>query len=212
MLDKTIHKILVGMAAGVVIGAVSPIALAGDAPGYVLTTREGEPVTSPYNNCVLAPNQGHTPLEACGDGAKKPETKPETKPEVKKEPTKERIVVRQTLGQDSVNFDFDKSSLKPKGKEVLDSLSNKIKTAGGDVKEVHVNGHTDRHGSDAYNQKLSERRAKTVGNYLQSQGVDNNKIIEKGFGESKMLCTDKTKACDVKNRRVEVDVYVDVVK
>jgi len=117
-----------------------------------------------------------------------------------------------------VLFDFDKAVLKPEGKAAIDAqvvgkLSQVTKL---DV--VLVTGHTDRIGTDAYNQKLSERRADAVRDYLVSKGVDKAKIETIGLGEKQPVvqCDQKNRkdliACLQPNRRVEVEVKGEAVK
>lgn len=67
-----------------------------------------------------------------------------------------------------------------------------------------IEGHTDSDGKDAANQKLSEDRAAAVKNYLIENGVDTSRLTSAGFGESKPIATNKTKAGKAQNRRVEV--------
>ncbi|MCX7946096.1 MAG: OmpA family protein [Hydrogenophilus sp.] len=110
-------------------------------------------------------------------------------------------------------FDFDKAVLRPEGKKKLDELVAQI--ANLNVEVILAVGHTDRIGSDAYNQKLSERRAAAVKKYLVSKGIPANRIYTEGKGE-KMPVTgnkcDKIKerkaliACLQPDRRVEVEV------
>jgi len=72
---------------------------------------------------------------------------------------------------------------------------------------VEVDGHTDSKGTDAYNQKLSERRAHGVYDYLSSHGVPASQISgERGFGESQPIDTNDTAAGRQRNRRVELKV------
>ncbi len=80
-------------------------------------------------------------------------------------------------------FGFDKSKLQEGSKPILDEAAAKLK-ANPEVGLVLVTGHTDRIGSEAYNQKLSERRAKQVKEYLVSQGVDASRLQAVGKGES----------------------------
>ncbi|MSP85847.1 MAG: flagellar motor protein MotB [Methylotenera sp.] len=80
-------------------------------------------------------------------------------------------------------FGFDKAKLQEGSKPILDEAAAKIK-ANADIELVMVTGHTDRLGSDAYNQKLSERRANQVKAYLVSQGVPTNRLQAIGKGES----------------------------
>jgi OOP family OmpA-OmpF porin len=71
--------------------------------------------------------------------------------------------------------------------------------------KVEVDGHTDSKGTDAYNQKLSERRAKGVYDYLIAHGVSDSQITgSKGFGESQPIATNDTAEGRQQNRRVEL--------
>ena len=101
-------------------------------------------------------------------------------------------------------FDFDKSVLKPAAKTSLDNLVGQIKSLALEV--VIATGHTDSVGTDAYNQKLSVRRATAVKNYLVSKGIDANRIQIEGKGESQPVADNKTSAGRAKNRRVQIEV------
>lgn len=106
-------------------------------------------------------------------------------------------------------FGFDKSKLQEVGKAELDAAAAKI-TGNPDIELVLVTGHTDRIGSDAYNQKLSERRANQVKDYLVSQGIDAARLQAVGKGESEPVaaCTGvkgkKAIECLAPNRRVVI--------
>jgi len=117
-------------------------------------------------------------------------------------------------------FDFDKYNLKPEGKaaidtEIISKLSQVQK-----LELVLVTGHTDRIGTQQYNQKLSERRADTVRDYLVSKGVPKDKIETLGMGKTQPLpgevCNQKNMkeliACLAPNRRVEVEVKGEIIK
>ena len=101
-------------------------------------------------------------------------------------------------------FDFDKSVLKPEGKAKLDDLSSKVKNINLEV--IIAVGHTDSVGSDAYNQKLSVRRAEAVKAYLVSKGIDKSRVYTEGKGEKQPVADNKTAAGRAKNRRVEIEV------
>jgi OOP family OmpA-OmpF porin len=101
-------------------------------------------------------------------------------------------------------FDFDKSVLKTEGKARLKELAEKVNSISLEV--VIVVGHTDNVGTDAYNQKLSQRRAEAVKAYMVSLGVAKNRIYTEGKGESEPTADNKTAAGRAKNRRVEVEV------
>ncbi len=101
-------------------------------------------------------------------------------------------------------FDFDKSVLKPEGKAKLDDLVGKVK--GINLEVVIAVGHTDATGADAYNQKLSVKRAETVKAYLVSKGIEKNRVYTEGKGEKQPVADNKTKEGQAKNRRVEIEV------
>ena len=101
-------------------------------------------------------------------------------------------------------FDFDKAVLKPAGKASLDDLVSKLKDINLEV--IIAVGHTDSVGTDAYNQKLSVRRAEAVKAYLQSKGVEANRVYTEGKGEKQPVADNKTAAGRAKNRRVEIEV------
>jgi outer membrane protein OmpA-like peptidoglycan-associated protein len=71
---------------------------------------------------------------------------------------------------------------------------------------IDVYGHTDSTGSDAFNQRLSERRAQSVTNYLVSRGVANARIRWQGFGESQPIADNTTEYGRSRNRRVEIKI------
>jgi len=100
-----------------------------------------------------------------------------------------------------VLFDFDKATLKPEYKEKLKG-AKEVFDMNPDL-EVTVEGHTDSVGTDAYNQKLSERRAAAVVKYLESVGVPAGKLTSVGYGESDPVATNDTPEGRAKNRRVE---------
>ena len=101
-------------------------------------------------------------------------------------------------------FDFDKSVLKPAGMASLDKLVQDIKPI--DVEVIIATGHTDSIGSDAYNQKLSVRRAESVKAYLVKKGIDPKKVYTEGKGEKQPVASNKTKEGRAKNRRVVIEV------
>ena len=101
-------------------------------------------------------------------------------------------------------FDFDKSVLKPEGRAKLDDLVGKIQ--GINLEVIIAVGHTDSIGSDAYNQRLSVRRAEAVKAYLVSKGIERNRIYTEGKGKKQPIASNATAEGRAKNRRVEVEV------
>ena len=101
-------------------------------------------------------------------------------------------------------FDFDKAVLKPEGKAKLDEVASKLSNVNLEV--IIAVGHTDSVGNDAYNQKLSIRRAEAVKSYLVSKNVDVARVYTEGKGEKQPVADNKSAAGRAKNRRVEIEV------
>ena len=119
-------------------------------------------------------------------------------------PAKPKPVAEKVTLAADVLFDFDKAVLKNEGKAKLDDLAAKVKAINLEV--VIAIGHTDSVGADAYNQKLSVRRAESVKSYLVSKGVEPNRIYTEGKGEKQPVASNKTADGRAKNRRVEIEV------
>ena len=129
------------------------------------------------------------------DGALKPVVAPPPPPA----PVSEKV----TFAADAF-YDFNKDTLKPEGKAKLDDLVSKMQ--GINLEVIIAVGHTDAVGGDAYNQKLSVRRAESVKNYLTSKGVEKNRVYTEGKGEKQPVADNKTTEGRAKNRRVEIEV------
>ena len=94
--------------------------------------------------------------------------------------------------------------LKPEGKAKLEDLVSKLQ--GMNLEVIIAVGHTDAIGSDAYNQKLSVRRAEAVKGFLVSKGIESNRVYTEGKGKKQPVADNKSAAGRAKNRRVEIEV------
>ncbi|MBP9714597.1 MAG: OmpA family protein [Sterolibacterium sp.] len=217
MMSRMISKIalfaVLGMSASVAMAQVP------DNDGYLFDTR-GKVARSGFDLCWHTPRW--TPamaIEECDpDLVKKPEpvaSKAAAPAPMAEAPVAAPKPVAQkiTLAADAL-FDFDKATLRPEGMAKLDELATKSKEL--NIEVILAVGHTDRLGGDAYNQKLSERRAASVKEYLVSKGVEANRIDASGKGKSQPLTkaedckgnkkTKKLVACLQPDRRVNIEV------
>lgn len=102
----------------------------------------------------------------------------------------------------SVTFGFDSSELTMQARNALNDVSS-VLTQYPETR-VNIAGHTDSTGDAAYNQRLSERRAQAVGNYLSRSGVASNRLYMNGYGENQPVASNETEAGRAQNRRVEI--------
>ncbi len=112
-------------------------------------------------------------------------------------------IVKNTYSADTL-FDFDKSVLKPEGKKALDELVEKIRNINLEV--IIAVGHTDSIGTDAYNIKLGDRRARAVKAYLIVKGIEPTRVYTESKGERQPIADNRTAQGRAKNRRVEIEV------
>lgn len=174
----------------------------------------GQPWKNSVGECWR--NSSWTPATAHADcdGAIKPQTRvqaviPAPAPVVVPAPAPaakapEKKVVKLTYSTDTL-FDFDKSVIKPEGRQMLDGLIGKINKEF-NLEVVIAVGHTDSIGTDAYNQKLGLRRAEAVKAYLVSRGIEKSRVYTESKGERQPVADNKTAQGRAKNRRVEIEV------
>jgi outer membrane protein OmpA-like peptidoglycan-associated protein len=111
-------------------------------------------------------------------------------------PAQEQIILR------GVHFDFDKAIIRDVDKPVLDEAAAKLKAS--PSTRIHVNGYTDAIGSEAYNLKLSQRRADAVAAFFENQGIPSGQLVPQGFGKTHFVATNATDDGRAQNRRVEL--------
>ena len=215
-MNKTARQFALILSAALALGSGASSAYAQDV-GYVKApTSENVTVKNPFGLCWrtgywtpamattecdpdLVPKKAApapAPAPRVAPPAPAPAPAPAPKPAPK--PVKEKV----TMAADA-HFDFDKSALKPEGKAKLDDLVGKLKAVNLEV--IIAIGHTDSIGSNAYNQKLSVRRANSVKAYLVSKGIEANRIYTEGKSETQPVADNKTKEGRAKNRRVEIE-------
>lgn len=112
---------------------------------------------------------------------------------------REKIILR------GIQFDFDKSNIKPEFEPILDEAVNELKKWVYPFKLV-INGHTDDKGTADYNQKLSEKRANSVLDYFAAKGIASTKMKAVGYGFKDPIASNKTEEGRALNRRVELDL------
>ncbi|WP_268993596.1 OmpA family protein [Stutzerimonas stutzeri] len=125
-----------------------------------------------------------------------PQTQPEPEPEPAAAPVRVEL---------DVKFDFDRAVVKPDSYSDIQNLADFMKEYGQTT--TVLEGHTDSVGTDAYNQRLSERRANAVRNVLVDElGVEGNRVNAVGYGESRPVADNSTEEGRAINRRVEAEV------
>jgi OOP family OmpA-OmpF porin len=207
---SSLGKLTLGCAMALISGA----ALANVTPN--LTDGSGNPVKDGSGACVVTSGIVHpdcagvkaapaaTPAAPSAPAAPASPAAPAAPatpaPSAKPAPSSVRQAV---VIQADALFDFDKSVLRPDGRKSIDDAMGKLR--GVDLEMVIATGHTDSVGSDAYNQRLSERRAAAVKEYLASKGIASSKITTIGKGESQPVATNKTAEGRQKNRRVDIE-------
>ena len=112
--------------------------------------------------------------------------------------------VGNTITLENIFFEFDKATLLPESKTELDKLSDILVDY--PHMRIEISGHTDNVGSDAYNQNLSEERAKSVVAYLLEKDVETARLTYRGYGSSKPLVANETDQGRAVNRRVAFTV------
>jgi OOP family OmpA-OmpF porin len=184
-------------------------------PGYVTTVSSGEIVRTSFGECWRQPDW--TPDKAVPEcEGKVAEVEPAAEPtrEIPASvPAEEHLTLSDDAGTGEALFDFNKAQLRHDSREKLDGLLDRVKSFL-TVDRVVITGHADRLGSDAYNMRLSRRRAEAVRDYLQDREIADPSRVEvdaRGESEPVVGCEEvrarkKLIVCLAPNRRVQVDV------
>jgi len=109
-----------------------------------------------------------------------------------------------TVGND-VLFDFNSAGLRSSSKSSLREMANVFDKYPNT--RISIQGYTDSIGSNAYNERLSERRASSVTNYLENLGVNGSRLDTVGYGESNPRASNSTASGRQRNRRVEIHIH-----
>lgn len=133
--------------------------------------------------------------------ARSPKVKPVKEPE---KPVVPEGIQRTMIRLSNTLFAFDKFNLSSEARVMLDEVAAWLKQ--NPELKVEIGGHTDDRGSDEYNQRLSENRAKSVYDYFVQSGVDASRLSYKGYGESRPIATNETEEGRQANRRVELQI------
>jgi outer membrane protein OmpA-like peptidoglycan-associated protein len=118
---------------------------------------------------------------------------------------KARIEGKKIVILDKVFFATDKDVILERSFPVLMEVA-KVMNDNPQIKQILIEGHTDSKASNAYNKRLSDRRAKSVRKFLIQQGINQNRMLAKGFGEEKPIATNDTEEGRAENRRVEFTI------
>ncbi len=172
-------------------------------------------------NCVNTVGGAPGPQEACGDAMPMEEVEvdgdsdgdgvpdsqdkcPGTRAGAEVDQWGCEVVGNLTIDLVEGEFAFDSAVLTPAMETTLTELADRIKASAGH-EVVTITGHTDSVGPEDYNQGLSERRAQSAADYLESQGIDS--ITTKGEGETNPVADNGTREGRAQNRRIEVETH-----
>jgi len=150
---------------------------------------DGDGIPDHLDKCPNVPAPGTA--DGCPPKAAEPEPAPAAEP-----------LVPRKLTLEGVNFDNDSATLRPDSIATLDAAAATLKEWG-EVR-IEVAGHTDSVDTDAYNLKLSQRRADAVRAYLIEKGIAAERLFAKGYGEAQPVADNRTPEGRFKNRRVEL--------
>ncbi|HUJ62904.1 MAG TPA: OmpA family protein [Kofleriaceae bacterium] len=129
-----------------------------------------------------------------------PAPPPPEPPPPKVEVKEEKIELKET-----VEFETDSAKISDKSDALLDEVVQAMKDHP-EILKIEIQGHTDSTASKKHNLKLSHERAAAVRQYLIDHGIEADRMVSKGYGESKPIASNKTEEGRAQNRRVEIHI------
>jgi len=130
---------------------------------------------------------------------------PVKKVEAPKPPPRVEVQDNKIEIHEKIQFETQKAVIKEDSFSLMDEIAQVFKD-NLHIKKVSIEGHTDSDGSEAYNKKLSDKRAKAVVTYLVDKGVEEARLHAEGFGEAKPIASNDADDGKAKNRRVEFNI------
>ena len=202
-------KTLIAAALGLLVASAMPAQADEEKVHNYVRDSEGTVVRDSNKDCVRSYDMTKERLEECGyEGM---EVVVEKTPEMVEVTVVEKGTVLENVIVENIEFAFDSAELTAQSKAILDDAVTRLapykELIRNETTHITVTGHTDSTGPEAYNQKLSERRANAVADYMaNSLGVDRMRMKVSGMGESNPVADNATREGRAKNRRVEIDV------
>lgn len=117
----------------------------------------------------------------------------------------EAVVEEKIIITQKIHFEFDRAVIRPISYPILDDVADLLRR-NPQIRRVRVEGHTDWIGSDAYNQRLSQARARSVRDALVQRGIEPDRLEAMGYGESRPIADNNTVQGRARNRRTEFTV------
>jgi len=173
----------------------------GDASGHLITDGYGHCVKTGFWTSADA-------LADCGDKMKEAAVEPAPAPVATPAPAPApapKVITKSVSLSAGALFDVNSDNIKDAGKAELRQLASHINSLA-TIQSVDIVGYTDSTGSASYNQKLSQRRAAAVKNFLMDNGVSPRVMTTLGLGEDKPVASNATSEGRAKNRRVEITI------
>jgi len=202
-------KTILAAALGLLVASTMP-ALAGEKKvNKYVRSSDGTLVRDSEGGCVRSSDKTTELLEECG--YKSLEVVVEKTPEMVEVAVVESGTVLEHVVVENIQFAFDSAELTAESKAILNDAVTRLQPykelIKNETSHVTATGYTDTSGPEAYNLKLSERRANAVADYMaNSLGTDRARMKVSGMGEANPVADNATRAGRIKNRRVELDV------